>query len=52
MQRSMSLEVAAEHLAPPVVEQDDVIGARPVGVAFAGRPGGEGGVGGDLLAGA
>ena len=46
------LEIAAEHLAPPVVEQDDVVGVRPVWVAFAGRSRGEGGVGGDLLAGA
>ena len=46
------LEIAAKHLAPPVVEQDDVVGARPVRVSFARRPGGEGGVGGDFLAGA
>src|SRR5262245_62299470 len=43
-------EVAAEHLAPSVVEQDDMVLARAVRVAGSGWAGGKGGVGGDLLA--
>ncbi len=44
-------EFVAEHLAAPVVEQHDVIGAGPVRIAAPPRPGGEGRVSGDVLAG-
>ncbi len=44
------LEDASQHLAPPVVEQDDVIGAGAVRVARAARSGGEARVGRHVLA--
>ena len=45
------LELAAQHVRAPVVEQDDVIRLRPVRVAGPVRAGREGGVGRALLAG-
>ena len=44
-------ELAAEHLAPPVVEQDDMVGAGAVGIAVPPRTRREGRIGGDVLAG-
>ena len=45
------LELRAEHRRATVVEQHDMVFLRPVGVALALRPGGEGGVDAHLLAG-
>ena len=43
------LENAAQHLAPSVVEQDDVICLRSVGIAVVAGAGGEGRISGDVL---
>ena len=44
-------ELVAEHLAPPIVEQHDVIGGWTVWIAVAARAGEQARIGGDLLAG-
>ncbi len=43
------LELGAEHIRAAVIDQHDVIGVRAIGIAFAARPGGEGGVGRNFL---